>query len=107
MFSGRYSYAFASGFSTALNARCTRQPEHEAANNPRIGRPFLWLAHAALDGFTVALDEFSKRVGRRQRDQITGNEELIIQACGRELNLCLIFVATKETPTGGTKISCA
>ena len=43
---------------------------------------------------------FSKLVGRRKRDQITRNEELIIQACGRVLNLRLIFVAAKDDSDG-------
>jgi hypothetical protein len=59
-----------------------------------------WLAHAALDGLAVALDEFLKLFGRRKRHQITRNEELIIQAGGRELNLRLIFVAAKDDADG-------
>jgi hypothetical protein len=69
-------------------------------DNPCIDHPFPWLAHAAFDGFTVALDEFSKLFGRRKRDQITRDEELIIQTCGCELNLRLIFGAAKDDADG-------
>ena len=58
------------------------------------------LAHAALDCFAVVLDKFSKLFGRRKRYQVTRDEELIVQTCGRELNLRLIFVAAEDDADG-------
>jgi len=58
------------------------------------------LADVALDCFAVVLDEFSKLFGRRKRYQVTRDEELIVQTCGRELNLRLIFVAAEDDADG-------
>jgi hypothetical protein len=53
-------------------------------------------AHAVLDCFTIPLDEFPELLGRRQRDQIARDEELIVEIRGGKLDFGLVSIAAEN-----------